>query len=90
MYREYQQYDSAYLDKFHPDSIKIDPEQLAERFKIKERLSSYMPKEMVERNDLDFKKKMEFGSINKFGDFEKVAGRSFFSQQELESILIFG
>lgn len=79
VYREYQQYDSAYLDKFHPDSIKINPEQLAERFKIKERLSSYMPKEMVERNDLDFKKKMEFGSINKFGDFEKV-DRSGFTQ----------
>ncbi len=67
IYEELGQYDSAYLDQFNLDSIKIDTTELINRFELKERMSNYLPEELQSQSDANIVETMKYGAIDEFG-----------------------
>ena len=72
IYEAYGQYDSSYLEQFQLDSMKIDSATLVERFKMKERLESYLPPEMAEQSDLKIEQQMIHGELDQFGQIQQI------------------
>ncbi len=72
IYEAYGQYDSSYLEQFHPDSIKLDSTTLAQRFDMKKRLESYLPPEMVKQSDFKTAQQMKYGELDKYGQLMKI------------------
>ncbi|MEP1032220.1 hypothetical protein [Ekhidna sp.] len=72
IYEAYGQYDSAYLDQFHPDSVKLDSATLASRFDMKKRLESYLPPDMAKESDFKVAEQMKYGAVNEYGQIMKI------------------
>ncbi len=72
IYETYGQYDSSYLDQFHPDSISLDSATIVDRFKMKERLKSYLPPEMAQQSDFKIEQQMMHGELDQYGQIQKV------------------
>lgn len=72
IYEKHGQYDSTYLEQFHPDSIKIDSAKLAERFNAKKRVGSYLPEELRTESDLKVADQMKQGSMDEYGNIQKI------------------
>ena len=72
IYEAYGQYDSSYLEQFHPDSIKLDSTTLIDRFQMKERLESYLPPELAQESDLKIEQQMMHGELDQFGQIQKI------------------
>ncbi|MBC6427302.1 MAG: hypothetical protein GDA51_12755 [Ekhidna sp.] len=72
IYELYGQYDSAYLDRFDKDSLKLDPKTLADRFDMKDRVKQYLPTEFKRETDLSIKDQMKYGELDRLGDLQKV------------------
>jgi len=71
-YREYAQYDSAFLDQFKMDSLQFDSLELARRFGVKQRVKSYLPDELAQETDTDVANQMKSGAIDEFGAIQKI------------------
>ena len=71
-YKQYAQYDSAYLDQFKMDSLQFDSLELARRFDAKQRVRSYLPEELAQETDADVAKQMKAGTIDEFGAIQKI------------------
>ncbi|MEP1095644.1 MAG: hypothetical protein ABJG78_11075 [Cyclobacteriaceae bacterium] len=71
-YREYAQYDSAYLDQFKMDSLQFDSLELARRFDAKQQVRSYLPEELAQETDADVANQMKAGTIDEFGVIQKI------------------
>lgn len=71
-YKQYGQYDSAYLDQFKMDSLQFDSLELAKRFYVKQRVKSYLPEELAQEADIDVANQMKVGTIDQFGAVQKI------------------
>ncbi len=72
IYEAYGQYDSAYLDEFKADIMKLDSSTLLNRFDTKKRLESYLPPEMVEESNYKIAQQMKYGELNEYGKLMKI------------------
>ncbi|MEO9484859.1 MAG: hypothetical protein ABJG47_15475 [Ekhidna sp.] len=72
IYEVYGQYDSAYLEQFHPDSVKLDSATLASRFDMKKRLESYLPPELSKESDFKISEQMKHGAVDEYGQIMKI------------------
>ncbi len=72
IYEAYGQYDSAYLDQFHPDSTLLDSATLANRFDMKQRLASYLPPELAQESDFSIAQKMKHGAVDEYGMLTRI------------------
>lgn len=72
IYEAYGQYDSAYLDRFNPDSMKLDSAMLADRFQMKERLESYLPEELRQESDFKVAEQMKHGALDEYGNIQQI------------------
>lgn len=72
IYEAYGQYDSAYMEQFHPDSMKLDSATLADRFQMKERLQSYLPEELRQESDFKVAEQMKHGAVDEYGNIQQI------------------
>lgn len=72
IYEAYGHYDSAYMDQFHPDSIKLDSDTLMNRFGMKKRIESYLPPELAKESDFKVAEQMKYGAVNEYGQLMKI------------------
>ena len=72
IYEAYGQYDSAYLDQFKPDSIKLDSATLMNRFEMKKRLESYLPQELAQESNASIEQQMMHGQLDQYGQITKI------------------
>ncbi|MEQ9468201.1 MAG: hypothetical protein RLN88_12360, partial [Ekhidna sp.] len=72
VYEAYGQYDSSYLDRFHPDSTLLDSATLASRFDMKNRLESYLPEELRQESDHKISEQMKYGMMDEYGNIQKI------------------
>ncbi|MEM9337674.1 MAG: hypothetical protein AAGA66_03035, partial [Bacteroidota bacterium] len=83
VYEQYGQYDSTYLDRFKIDSsvfeVKerlaphgLDSAELANRFKVKERVASYLPEELQQESDFNIAQQMKNGTLDEFGNIQQL------------------
>ncbi|SNS77688.1 hypothetical protein SAMN05421640_1194 [Ekhidna lutea] len=72
IYESYGQYDSAFLDHFHPDSILLDTVDLVERFGLKKQVESYLPKELKLQSDKKIEDQLMFNTLDQHGNLKKV------------------
>ncbi|MEO9872986.1 hypothetical protein [Ekhidna sp.] len=72
IYEAYAQYDSSYIDQFHPDSTSLDSLILSDRFKMKERLESYLPPELAQESDKKIEQQLLYGEMDEYGQLKKI------------------
>ncbi|WP_425391687.1 hypothetical protein [Ekhidna sp.] len=72
IYESYGQYDSAYLDRFHPDSILLDSVDLVERFGLKKQIEPYLPKELKQQSDKKIEDQLMFNTLDQNGNIKKI------------------
>ncbi|MEM9896463.1 MAG: hypothetical protein AAF789_08840, partial [Bacteroidota bacterium] len=72
MYEEYAQYDSSFLDRFKKDSVQLDSLVLSDRFKMKERVESYLPPELAKESNANIAQQLEKGVLNADGSLQQM------------------
>ncbi len=72
IYEAYGQYDSSYIEQFHPDSMLLDSATLWNRFEMKERLESYLPEELAQESDMKIDQQMIHGELDQYGQIQKI------------------
>lgn len=72
IYEAYGQYDSSYLNKFQPDSMKLDSSLIADRFDLKKRMESYLPPEMAQESNAKIEDQLTHGALDEYGQIQQV------------------
>lgn len=72
VYEEYAQYDSSFLDRFKKDSVELDSLALSDRFKMKERVESYLPPELVEESKSNITQQLKTGALQPDGSLQQM------------------
>ena len=72
IYEAYGHYDSAYINQFHPDSIKLDSATLMNRFDMKKRVESYLPPELAKESDFKVAEQMKYGAVDEYGQLTQI------------------